>query len=94
MGAFTPRRMPMYATMYMKKKDLQEIRGIGWKLYLTGNKGFIYPGADPVPEKGELKNAGISHDVVENKYRKNSGVRVSHDVYENRRLISSNPRCV
>jgi hypothetical protein len=33
-------------------------------------------------EKGELKNEGISLDVIENKYRKNVGVGVCHDVYE------------
>jgi hypothetical protein len=33
-------------------------------------------------EKGELKNEGISHDVIENTYRKNVDVTVSHDVYE------------
>jgi hypothetical protein len=45
--------------------------------------------AGAVAEKGELENEGISHDVIENKYRKNVGVRVSHDIYENKRLILS-----
>jgi hypothetical protein len=36
------------------------------------------------PEKGELKNEGLSCDVIENKYTKNVDVRVTCDVYENK----------
>jgi hypothetical protein len=46
------------------------------------------------PEKRESKNAGISHDVIENKYRKNVGMKLSHDIYENKRFNSSIPRYV
>jgi hypothetical protein len=45
-------------------------------------------------EKGELKNEGVSHDVIENKYRKNVGVGVCHDVHENKQLKLSMPRCL
>jgi hypothetical protein len=37
--------------------------------------------------KGELKNEGLSHYVIENTYRKNVSFRASHYVYENKRLI-------
>jgi hypothetical protein len=45
------------------------------------------------PGKGESKNEGLSHDVIENTYRKNVDVRVSHDVYENKQLKFYIPRC-
>jgi hypothetical protein len=48
-------------------------------------------GAGAAPEKGELKNEGSSHYVIENKYRINVGLGVSHHIYENKRLISLNP---
>jgi hypothetical protein len=48
----------------------------------------------PAPEKGELKNEGLSCDVIENKYRKNVDARVTHDIYENKRLISTYLRYV
>jgi hypothetical protein len=39
------------------------------------------PGA--AARKGELKNEGYSHDVIENKYRKNGALLPCHDVIEN-----------
>jgi hypothetical protein len=46
------------------------------------------------PEKGELKNGGLSCDVIENTYRKNVDVRVSYDVHENKPLKLSILRCL
>jgi hypothetical protein len=40
-----------------------------------------------VREKGELKNEGWSHDVIEKKGRVNRQIGWSHDVYENKQLI-------
>jgi hypothetical protein len=37
-------------------------------------------------EKGELKNEGYSHDVIENTCRKNVSLGYSHDIHENKRL--------
>jgi hypothetical protein len=39
-------------------------------LYVTEGKGFIAQGLVRAPEKGELKNEGLSHYVIENKYTK------------------------
>jgi hypothetical protein len=41
------------------------------------------------PEKGELKNKGLCHYVIENKYRKNVSLWASHYIYENKRVILS-----
>jgi hypothetical protein len=49
-------------------------------------KYLKYPGEFGV-KKGELKNEGLSCDVIENTSRKNVGLGVSCDVYENKRLI-------
>ena len=43
--------------------------------------------------RGESKNAGYSHDVDENKGKKNVGIGGSHDVDENKQLALSMPRC-
>jgi hypothetical protein len=40
-------------------------------------------------EKGELRNAGYSHDVIENTCRKNVSLGYSHDIHENKRLKSA-----
>jgi hypothetical protein len=48
----------------------------------------------PAPEKGELKNEGLSCDVIENKYRKNVPLEVTHDVYENKWLRLPTLRCL
>jgi hypothetical protein len=46
------------------------------------------------PRKGDIKNEGLSCDVIENKYRKDVDARVTHDIYENKRLISPYSRYV
>jgi hypothetical protein len=65
------------------------------KLYVADTKGVIAPWRVRRREKGEIKNEGISHDVIENKCRKISVLGYptmsmktkglfcySHDVYE------------
>ncbi len=47
---------------------------------------------DGAQKKGGSKNEGISHDVIENKWRKNVGSCLCHDVDENKCLILINPR--
>jgi hypothetical protein len=83
----SPEKTAGYATMYMKKQGL-----IGnprdWMEFLCCWGERIYRTAvNPAPEKGGIKNAGISHDVIENKWRKNVGVVVTHDIYDNKKLI-------
>jgi hypothetical protein len=62
---------------------LREIQGIGLNLYVAGSKGFSAPRPVRCREKGGIKNAGIPHDVIENKYIKNFSLMICHDIYEN-----------
>ena len=45
-------------------------------------------------EKGELKNGGYSHDVIENKCRKIVLLERPHDVDENKQHRVYMPRCI
>jgi hypothetical protein len=56
-------------------------------LYLDDNKAFIARCPVGRGRKGELKNEGGSHDVIENKGRVNRQIGGSHDVDENKQLI-------
>jgi hypothetical protein len=65
-----------------KHEDLEEIRGSCRKFYVIDAEGLIAPWSVQRGEKGELKNEGLSCDVIENTYRKNVDVWVTCDVYE------------
>jgi hypothetical protein len=44
-------------------------------------------------EKKGPQNEGKSHDVIENKWRKNVSFTVFHDVVEKKQVIDFRPRC-
>jgi hypothetical protein len=72
-----PRKMPVYAIMYMKNRDLLEIRSICPKLYIAEGKGFIAHGRVRALEKGELKMkvecAGINRQEAEDERSSRGG---------------------
>jgi hypothetical protein len=80
--------------MYMKKQGLTGNSRDLPKSYVAVDKRLIAPGRMRGREKGELKNEGISQNVVENKHRKNVGVRVCQNVYENKQLKLNMPECL
>ena len=63
------------------------------KMHLIEFKLLIASRGDRAQKKGEIKNAGYSHDTIENKRRENLGFCLCHDIYENKWLILSMPRC-
>jgi hypothetical protein len=54
------------------------------KSYLIQCKAVTWPGESEGGEKGEIENAGSSHDVIENKRREDGDFDSSHDVYESK----------
>jgi hypothetical protein len=75
-------------------RTYRKFAGLAGNCMWLRQKDLSHRGGSGALKKGRLKNGGISHDVVENKCRKNAGAVVSHDIYENKRVISSNPRYV
>jgi len=77
--------MTVYARMYMKKQGLtgnpRDLPGS----YVAVDKGLSALGRMQGRERGKLKNEGISQNVIENKHRKNAGVKVCQNVYEKKR---------
>jgi hypothetical protein len=57
-------------------------------MYVSDTKTFSSLQRRDQSEKGELKNEGYSHDVIENTCRKNVSLGYSHDIHENKRLKS------
>ena len=76
--------MPMLATMCMKKQELRGNLRNCRKFHVIDDKGFMDFAWTGGGKKGELKNEGWSHDVIENKGRVNRQIGWSHDVDENK----------
>ena len=57
------------------------------KSYLIQLKAFIVKVEPRAGEKGELKNGTYSHDVIENKCRKNGHFSTCQDVYESKYVM-------
>jgi hypothetical protein len=89
-----PKKTDVCHDVYENTRTYRKFEGLEGNCILLEIKDLSLMERIRCRKKGRLKNGGISHDVVENKCRKNAGVRVSHDMYENKRLILSIPRCI
>jgi len=56
-------------------------------MYVYDIKSLNVKGKRGSGEKGGIKNAGYSYDVIENTWRKNVSLGHSYDVHENTQLI-------
>jgi hypothetical protein len=55
-------------------------------------KGLVYSEVARLTKRRGPQNEGKSHDVIENKCRKNVSLRVCHDVDEKKLVMSFLPR--
>jgi len=65
-------------------------RNVQIVIYLKLNH-LIYAGGAGKAEKKSFENEDISHDVIDNTRRKNSGFGISQDVFENKLFIIPSP---
>jgi hypothetical protein len=63
------------------------------KTYVIQNKGLVDYPVGRVTKKRGPQNEGKSHDIIENKCRKNVSLGLCHDVDENKIVISILSRC-
>jgi len=91
MSPRSPEKYPFYPTIFLKKRDLWNFRR-EWPIhYPTETKGLIRERRAQRAIWGESKSEGTSHDLHENKCRKNVASLLSHDLIENRGSYISYP---
>jgi hypothetical protein len=56
-------------------------------------KGLVDSAATRLTKKRGAQNEGKSHDVIENKWRKNANFPVFHDVGEKKQVVAFVTRC-
>ena len=86
-------KRPRFSTMYQKQNGLTMDSEDSEKSISLKSKELCYYEVARVTKKRGPQNEGKSHDVIENKWRKNARLWVRHDAIEKKQVIDFLTRC-